>query len=167
MFLEYKDISSKEAYEFYKENRKTVVKGISRYSCFKKAVEGMVSTLTKMIIENENGVCIRDLGYFCMIKNKNKTRFINLQETSLLKRRGEKQTYTPYLFFDIMYEGWYMEHTFSKGFKQYLQKSKKTYKMHKQVCDSLIVNEDFVKRMKEKNLTNPSRNNNYKKEARK
>lgn len=167
MFLDYKDISSREAYDFYKKNRKTISKTIDQYNYFRKAVEGIIITLTELFLENEQGVCIKDLGYFCMIRTKNKKRIKNPSSTSILKKYTRRYVYKPYMFSDIMYDNWTMEHTFSKQLHIKLkQNTNKKYEIHKRICDSVIVAEDFIEKA-ERNKKNPIRNRNYKKEARK
>lgn len=167
MFLDYKDISSREAYDFYKKNRKTISKTIDQYNYFKKAVEGVIRTLIDLFLENEEGVCIRDLGYFCMVKTKNKKKIKNPSSTSILKKYIKRYVYKPYMFPDVMYENWSMEYGFSKNINVKIKRnSTKNYKMHKVICDSIMISEDFIKKA-DKNKKNPIRNKNYKKEARK
>lgn len=168
MFLDYKDLSSREAYEYYKENRKYVSKTIDQYNYFKKAVEGLLRVIKKHFLDNEEGVCIRDLGYLGMVRTKEKVKTKNPSKVSLLKKHSKRYKYKPILFIDIMYENWHMEFAFSPIVYEKLNKNKgKKYKLHKTLCDSIIVSEDFIKKAEEVNKKNPQRNKNYKKEARK
>lgn len=169
MFLDYKDLSSREAYEYYKNNRKYVSKTIDQYNYFKKAVEGLTKVIKECFLENEEGVCIRDLGYLGMVKTKEKVKTRNPLTTSLLKKHNKRYIYKPILFTDVMYENWHMEFAFSHNVYDSLLRNKKSksYKLRKTLCDSIIVSEDFIKKAEEVNKKNPQRNKNYKKEARK
>lgn len=165
MFLDYKDISSREAYEYYRENRKITSKTINQYNYYKKAVVGIFAVIRDLLSKNEEGVCIRDLGYFCMLRSKDKKNVMNIYHyNSILKKRVRKYTYRPYYFPDVMYEGWHIEGAFTFDIPHFREEIQ--YKIRKTVCDSVIVMEDFVLRAKN-NRTNYSRNAKYKKEARK
>lgn len=167
MFLDYKDLSSREAYEYYKQNRKQVSNTIDQYNYFKKAVEGLIRVITEKLIENKNGVCIRDLGYFCMVSTIEEKKTRNPNAKSLLHKYSKRYLYKPIMFPDIMYENWHMEYAFCYNIYNKLKTTKnKNYKIHKTLCDSVIVSEDFIKKA-ESNKKNPIRNKNYKKEARK
>lgn len=167
MFLDYKDISSREAYDFYRKNRKAVAKGIDQYNYFRKAVEGLMFVLKEMFLENEQGVCIRDFGYLCMLRSKEEKYITNPLSKTILKKYSKKHVYRPFLFPDVMYKGWHMEYAFSNSFiYDWNHSASKKYKLHKNLCDSIIVSEDFINKA-EKNKKNPQRNKNYKKEARK
>lgn len=169
MFLDYKDLSSREAYEYYRNNRKYVSKTIDQYNYFKKAVEGLTRLIKDCFLENEEGVCIRDLGYLGMVRTIEEVRVKNPSTTSILKKYNKRHMYKPVLFPDIMYENWHMEFAFSQNIQDGLRRDKKNkeYKLRKTLCDSIIVSEDFIKKAEEVNKKNPKRNKNYKKEARK
>jgi len=169
MFSSYKDISSRESYEFYRQNRKRIAIGINQYNLFKKAVEGLFSLVANKLAKTEHGICIRDLGYFCVLRSKEKTR-INVPKyhDSILKSKRRGYRYTPVWFPDVMYDGWYMNGSFRSKVYENISRSSIEYKIHSILCEGMIVAEDFA----EKNLTEnyrkrPERRDTYKKENRK
>lgn len=168
LFLKYKDLSSRESYEYYKQHRKKVCKGIDQYNNFERAVNAIFKLIKKTLLENEQGVCIKDLGYFCMLRTKERKKIYAPYMKSILKQHTLRYKYKPFLFPDVMYKEWHMEYAFGNNIYYQLSKigTEKEYRLHKILCDSLIIMEDFNE-VAEKNKKNPIRNNNYKKEARK
>lgn len=166
MFLDYKDLSSRECYEYYKSNRSKVSKTIDQYNYFKKAVEGLFLTLRQLLLNNTEGVCIRDFGYLCNIRTKEKRKVLVLVHIdSILKRKRRSYIYNPYYFPDNMYEEWTMDYSFSPYIKDKLSRGNKEYNIHKTICDSVIIAEDF-NIIAQRNKKNPKRNKNYKIENR-
>lgn len=59
-----KELINREMYDYYRQNRKKVAKGIDQYKLWVKAMNGMLACLKHLICENENGVYIEGFGYF-------------------------------------------------------------------------------------------------------
>lgn len=71
------EIIDREMYDFYRKNRRKVAKGIDQYNYWVKAMAGMIITIKKLMVENENGIYIEGLGYMCMEKVTERKRRIS------------------------------------------------------------------------------------------
>lgn len=160
MFNHYADISSRECYEHYRKNRKRTAKGINNYPLFKYAVEGLFQLMAREFVKSKHGMCIRDLGYFGMLRTPKKFKVKNVQTSSILKKYSKRYLYRPVWFPDVMYEGWHMKGTFTENVYRKIRASSLEYKIHKNLCDGFITLEDFESK---KTVTAF----NYKKEDRK
>jgi hypothetical protein len=152
-FINETSLLDREVYDFYRDNRRHVAKGINDYNLFKKAVGGLLTVIKEMMIEGEGGVHIDGIGYFCFLKNTKKVRRRG-RIKSLIKKYKKVYTYTPYFFPDIELEGWTFSDTFDM---KTLDKDRfrDDYKIHLDLCQSLRVNNHYNKRVddsKDENL---------------
>lgn len=124
------DILSREAYDFYRQERFHCAKGIDQYNYFVKSVSGIFSIIKEMMLNSKGGVYIEGLGYFCFVKYKNKRRY----GKGLIKRK--KALYFPYFFPDSKLKEWTMSDAFN--FDIHLLKAGKEYNLYFNLCDSYI-----------------------------
>lgn len=169
MFIKYQDISSRESYEYYKKNRKSVAKGINQYNLFRKRVEGLFNLIANKLTETEHGICIRDLGYFCILRTEHKVKKdVPIYHKSILRSKRRDYNYKPIWFQDVMYNGWYMHNSFAPSVYKRISYSSLEYKIHKILCEGMIVAEDFAEKATSKSYRSTHvRRNKYKKEDRK
>lgn len=165
MFLDYKDISSRESYEYYRENRKKPAKGIDQYNYFRKAVEGLMLVLQEEMIHSEEGVCLKDWGYFCFIKSPKKRRR-NKPSKGLLEQYKFNYEYSPYFFPDDLVEGWTMSDSFEPNIGKKRVGLDMEYRLYPQLCKDYIINLDFSEKNKKRGVLKNEYHFNYKKENR-
>lgn len=164
MFLEYKELIDRDAYEFYRANRRKYTKNIPSLVEFSKAVNGLFSVIEEAIIHSTEGVCLRDFGYFCNIKSKNKK--IKSLHRNLLSRYNKEYKYTPHFFPDEVLNGWHMDRTFSVFFKEKLRLESKSYTIHPNVCQGFLISQDFSYKANNREPISGNYINTYKKENR-
>lgn len=66
-FIKEEKLINREFYDFYRANRKKISKSIDQYNYFVKAINGILEIVYNNILENENGVYLEGLGYFCFL----------------------------------------------------------------------------------------------------
>ena len=143
-FLKEVDLTDRVVYDFYRQNRREVAKGINQYNYFSKAVEGLLFVLQGMIAESEGGVYIEGLGYFACVKNKSKRKLSNPK--SLLDRGKKYQPYFPYFFPDNELSDWTMSETFVLKLRNRIGSNKIQRKLHFDLCQSIRIADDFAKK---------------------
>lgn len=132
-FLRQVNITEREVYDFYRENRKKVAPAINQYNYYVKAVEGMMSILGEMIAQSEGGIYIEGLGYFACLKTE---RNYTKKRKSLLAKRLKFTCYLPYFFPDSSFSEWTMSGTFDSTIRVKIDHLKK-YKLNFDICDSV------------------------------
>lgn len=133
LFKEYRTLLDREAYEFYRQNRRRVSPGINEYNLYKKTVRGLFAELARMISSAQGGVYITDLGYFCYIALPKKKR--RGRGSSILQRFEKKAVFTPYFFPDENFK----EFTMHGAFYRMLYDRRHTdevYKLHFDICEA-------------------------------
>lgn len=122
-FLEVESIIGDELYQYYRENRQYVAKGINQRMLFDKAVNGLLITLSNIIQGTEGGIHIKDLGYFCNVKNNKKMQIV---KKSLLSTTEYREIYSNWFFPESPYDEWYLyTKDISKALKRVVR-----YKLH-------------------------------------
>ena len=94
-------IMDREVYEFYRENRKKVAKGINDFNLFKKAVGGYFSLVKQVMEESEGGVYLNNIGYFCYVISTKKKKPTRSNITSIILRNTKRYIYFPFIFTDF------------------------------------------------------------------
>lgn len=115
-FLETEDLICREFYEYYKKNRSKPSKVIDQYNYFVKAVNGVLSLMMNMNAEIQGGLFIRDFGYFCYVKRKEKRR--NPQEKSPLKKFIKRDSYSFWFYPEDGYRDWILLSNFYQETKK-------------------------------------------------
>lgn len=148
---EIKSISSRECYDYYRKNRKSVSKAIDQYKYFEKTIGALTNVIANLLIDGERGggVYIEGLGYFANLAKV---------ETKQAKRYGIMR-YRPYFFGEFgrsAFHSWYIHKTIiRRGMKKAITKNVKngiTYSL----CYTHL-----------KNLTGATRETMYQKRNRK
>ena len=130
-FLHYEELVTREFYELYKRRRRHVAKEIDQYKLFEKAVGGFLELLANSIVEEEGGVYIKGLGYFCAPRRLNvNKKHKNPKATSILKKFSTREQHYPYLFVDDQLKGWTMNRGFTSTIIFKIRAQKKEYKLH-------------------------------------
>jgi len=142
-FLRYKVITDREAYDFYRNYRYNVCKGIDQYNYYVKALNGIFILLKKMLAESEGGVYIEGLGYFCMVKGNPRRK----RRKSLLMKNIKYDFYFPYFFPDLEFKHWKMDRTFDKSLKFIIRQHNVKRKLYFDVCESIRVAERYARRL--------------------
>jgi hypothetical protein len=106
-FLEIVDLIDREFYDFYRDNRTHQALAIDQYNYFKKAVGGMFQVIKKITSESSGGLDIKDFGYFCYVRSKNK-RKSNLEKNPL-KKHLKKYRIDLRFFPREDFKDWYLE----------------------------------------------------------
>jgi hypothetical protein len=117
-FLEVENLMSRDFYNYYRENRAYVAKGINQQMLFDKAVGGLLQTLGEIMRESEGGIHIKDFGYFCHVKSANKRK---VKERNILANDRYEYEYTPWFFPEDHVGDWYF-HKDVKVFPRVYQK---------------------------------------------
>jgi len=114
LFLCQESIVTRDLYELYKKKRKKVAKEIDQYKLFEKVVRSLLLLIGRSVISEEGGVYIKDIGYFCAVKDiKNNKKITIVMATSIFNRYRKRDCYYPYLFVDDCLKGWTMNRTFN------------------------------------------------------
>lgn len=131
-FMKYLDLTTREAYDYYRKNRKKPSETIDQYNYFVKAVKGIFWVIKELMLESEGGIYIDGLGYFCNLQNGDRMVDINrmYKTVSLVNRYQRKKRYLPYFQPYSNFEGWTMDGTFSKELRRKLNNRKHQYKVH-------------------------------------
>lgn len=129
------DLTSREAYDYYRAKRKRVCGDIKEYREFVLAVNGLFMELTKMIYSNDGGVYIEGLGYFCyLVKPKKvKERGKRQIDKSLMNRFQKVHRYYPYFFPDKDFKDYTMSGAFTNAFTRFKDLDN-PYKLHFNLC---------------------------------
>ena len=132
VFEEFRSLVDRDAYEFYKQNRRRVSPGINEYNLYKKTVRGLFAELARMLSSAQGGIYIAGLGYFCYVVSPTKRK---KRKGSLMQRLKKKYVYTPYFFPDEDFK----DFTMDGAFYRMLHKRKyqdEAYKLHFDLCES-------------------------------
>lgn len=105
-FLEEEKLICREFYDYYRQHRKKVAKGIDQYKLFEKAVAGLTTAIRNVAEQTEGGIHIKGFAYFCHVKETNKRT--NGFEKSFFKRRIKNYSYHYWMFPEKCLEGWYI-----------------------------------------------------------
>lgn len=139
--------TSKEAYEYFKKNRKFTIKAIDQYNYYRKAIEGIFMTLTDMIEDSQGGVYLEGIGYFCFViyPTKMKKKGKRLENESLFKRVKKENTYFLYFFPDMEMEDFVLH----RDKCEKVRPKRKDYKLHFSICQSYRISKLITKRKKD------------------
>lgn len=142
----------REAYDYYRDNRRVMAKGIDQYNYWVKAINGIFELLKKMILETQGGVYIEGFGYFCHIRNPEKKVRKRKLKNSLIRTAKPTKKYIPYFEPDIEFKGWTMNFMFSKEYMADLKSSTIEYKLNFDLANTMRVAKDFaIKTFNKKN----------------
>ncbi len=117
----------REAYDFYRTNRKEVAQGLNDFNLYKKAVSGLFMLMNRMIEESEGGVYIDNLGYFCYVVYPQKSKFFKNYKSVILRNK-RYYVYQKSFFPD--------ENVNLLRFITKDMKTIKKYKLHFDICQS-------------------------------
>lgn len=126
-FINYCKLTDREVYDFYRENRARVAKGINDFNLFKKAVSGLFNLVRNIMKDSKGGIYIDGLGYFCHVITLNKYKFFR-RDKSIIIRNRRHYVYKPYFFPDDNINR--MEMIFN------LKHTVKKYKLHFDICQT-------------------------------
>jgi len=143
-----KEIVNRDAYDYYRKNRKKVAKGIDQYNYFVKAINGIFETAKKMLIESKGGIYIEGFGYFCNILMPYKIKRKRKVQNSLIKRVRISDKYEPFFEPDVEFSGWCMDYAFLRKQKEDVIASKVKYKIHFDLMLPMRVMADYEKTSK-------------------
>lgn len=141
-----KSLISREAYNFYKQKRKSVAEGINEYNLYKKAISGIFNIIGDMMVESEGGVYIEGIGYFCNIAYPKEWKAGNIRSKSLFQKLKKYQYYFPYFIPDVELKGWTMSDSFEDKIERKLNKQEIKYKLHFDLVDTIRVANDYAKK---------------------
>jgi len=135
-------VTSREAYDYYRKNRKRTAKGLLTYERYTKSVGAMFTEIRNMMLEAEAGVHLEGLGYFCFIMNPRKTRK-KLPSCSPHKTDFEylkkKHKYYPYFFgYQVYSVKWSMSMAFKTTFNYDLKQAVKSGRRYRMIYTQLI-----------------------------
>lgn len=143
-FIKSLDLTTREAYNFYREHRKSPSKAIDQYNYYVKAIRGLITTLEDMLVESEGGVYIDQLGYFCNLYLG--TAIVDREmvgyKFSRQNRYVKVHKYTPYFKAHKDFEGWMMDRTFSQKYRLKLRESKINYKLNFDICEAYAISQE-------------------------
>lgn len=137
-------LSSRQAYEFYREKRKRTVKGIDDYQTYQKAISGLFNVVGSMMVESEGGVYLEGLGYFCNIAYPNQWK--DGQGKSLFQKLRKYQYYFPYFIPDYELRGYTMSDAFEDKLERKLNAQTIKYKLHFDLVDTMRLALDYSKK---------------------
>lgn len=127
------DITGREFYDFYRENRRRAVPWLKDHTLFRRTIGAMIREIADMMIEADGGVYLEGLGYFGVIMSPKKSRK-RLSIFNTFKNNYEsikkKYRYSPYFFGDIdrrNFRDWSMSSSFNLQFLKKVRKSKTKY----------------------------------------
>lgn len=106
-FLEIVDLIDREFYDFYRDNRTHQALAIDQYNYFKKAVGGMFQVIKKITSESSGGLDIKDFGYFCYVRSKNKRK--SGLEKNPLKKHLKRYRIDLRFFPKEDFKDWYLD----------------------------------------------------------
>lgn len=124
-------ITTREAYDFYREHRHKVAKSIDQYNYFVKAVEGLFTVIHNMLVDSQGGVYMPGFGYFAYVRFPKKMK---VRTKSLIKHRKEK--YFPYFFPDKALKKWTMDRAFKIQVRKHSYAQNIEKKLHFDLCKS-------------------------------
>lgn len=139
------EITDRKVYDFYRQNRKKVAKGLNQYNLWVKAINGLFLTIRDMAVQSEGGVHVEGLGYFCNIvrPKKRKLRIKN----SLFSIK--KTYYIPHLFTDVELQDWTMSDAFDFWYRWHIKKLSRNYKIHPELIDNMRITADFASKLEQ------------------
>ncbi len=145
-FTNYQSLTSREAYDFYRQKRKNIAPGIDEYNLYKKAVSGMFNVIKDMMVESEGGVYIEGLGYFCNIAYPNEWK--TGKGKSLFQKIKKYQYYFPYFIPDVELKGWTLSDAFEEKLERKLNSQEIKYKLHFDLVESMRIANDVATKYK-------------------
>lgn len=123
-------LNDKDAYEFYKKHRKYSCFGIDEYIKFKSIVGKIFLEIARAIKEEEDGVYIPYLGYFCGVKKR-----VRRKNNSLLLK---KEVANAFFFPDEPIAKWNMQYTIKDRITQDISTSNIKYKPNFKLVESYM-----------------------------
>lgn len=135
---------SREAYDFYRKNRKAPAKQIDDYTLYKKAMSGLFRVIGDMMIESEGGVYIDGFGYLCNIAYPNEWKTIGQQPKSLFQRLKKYQHYFPYYIPDVEFKAFTMSEAFESQLVRKIHAQDIKYKLHFDLVESMRIAHDVI-----------------------
>lgn len=144
-FTNSQSLISREAYYFYRQNRKKVAVGINDYNLYKKAISGLFNMIGDILTESEGGVYLEGLGYLCMVAYPKEYKSSG-KKVSLFQRVKTYQYYFPYLFTDIELDGWSMSDSFQTKLERKMNSKDIKYKLHFDLVDTIRIANDYAKK---------------------
>lgn len=139
-FLKEQSLTDRSSYEYYRQNRKAPSKTIDQYNYFVKAVEGVFNVIQDLIINSEEGVYVKDIGYFCAQKKRKKKRV----KTSLFKKGFNYSTVT--FIPDENLKGWIMEGTVEVQIKNLISEADIDYNLNIPLYESVRYQEESIQK---------------------
>ena len=134
-FKEFRSLLDRDAYEFYRQNRRRCSVGINEYNLYKKTVNGLFAELSRMIPSVQGGVYITDLGYFCYIVNPKKMIGSGKKIGSIISRLKKRTLFTPYFFPDEPFKEFTMHGAFYRMMHERMKRDE-FYKLHFDLCEA-------------------------------
>ena len=138
-FLKLNQLIDREAYEFYKENRKKCAAGLNDFNLYKKAIGGIFSLIKTMIEESQGGLHIDGLGYFCMLEVAPKKR---RNPKSLMQRFQKIRRFKLHFEPDFELKDW----TISGTQTPKVRSKRDDYKVHFDLVKSVRLNKHEANR---------------------
>lgn len=123
-----KTINDREAYEFYKQNRRRKSSALDEYHKFKHMVGRVFLEVINGVKEEEDGVYLPLIGYFCGVKTKTARK-----KNSLFLKND---VYKINLFPSEFLQDWTMDYTGRLKLNNYLNHSGKKYKPNFKMIES-------------------------------
>ncbi len=145
-FTNFQSLTSREAYDFYRERRNKCVAGINEYNLYKKAIEGLFIVLKDMMVESEGGVYIEGLGYLCMVAYPKEYKSNNTKGKSLFQKLRKYQYYFPYFIPDVELRGWTLSDAFEDKLIRKANAQDIRYKLHFDIVDTVRIANDYAKK---------------------
>lgn len=148
-FLEYADITSEEAYEWYKEKRRVPSETINQFNYYQKAVRGMMSSIRTLMEESEGGVYIEGFGYFFKLKTK-EYMFKDSLDNRILHQYKKACRYDNSFHPDPEFKDWTMDRTIKKHTTE--REIPERYKIHFDIREAHRVAKQY-ERSRQENFT--------------
>jgi hypothetical protein len=145
-FPDASSLLSREAYDFYRENRKKAATGINEYNLYKKSISGIFNIVGDMMVESEGGVYLEGFGYLCNIAYPNEWKAGNIKSKSLFQKIKKYQYYFPYFIPDVELKEWTMSDAFEDKVKRKLNAQDIKYKLHFDLVDTMRIANDYSKK---------------------
>lgn len=106
-FIEIYELMGQEFYDFYRQHRTHQALAIDQYNYFEKAIGGICNLIKKNVASCNAGVHIRNIGYFCYVRSKNKRR--NIKEKNPLKKHLKKYGFYFWFYPDEDLKEWSLD----------------------------------------------------------
>lgn len=134
-FFKQINITSREAYEYYRQNRKEVAKAVNQYNYYVKAINGICALLREIIIEEEEGIFISGIGYFGNVYYKDRL----IRRENKFKKKYYKKVHKPNFFPEHKFQMFSMSDNFTKSLTKAIYSSKTEYKLRFDLIDDMEV----------------------------